>query len=81
MRVRLCLRLAAGWRQLPDAASSHQLVLPAKKSLFLRRVRPLAAATLENLRTRQRRASPEQCLRSVGKRANFGAGKICPFAQ
>jgi len=35
MRVRLCLRLAAGWGQLPDAASSHQLVLPAKKSLFL----------------------------------------------
>jgi len=34
MRVRLCLRLAAGWGQLPDAASSLQQVLPAKNMCF-----------------------------------------------
>jgi hypothetical protein len=67
------LRLLAAAAQ-PKAAASNS-------TLFVRTVgRFCRYNTLKNLTDAASKASPEQCLRSAGKRANFSAAKNLPFS-
>jgi hypothetical protein len=61
-----CWQLGGGSCQ-PQRPHTNKF-LPAKKSLFLRQVRPLCRYhSLKTTLTRHRKASPEQSLRSAGK--------------
>jgi len=73
-------RLGGGSRQ-PSRPHTNKF-LPAKKYLFLKRVRPLCRYnTLKNHTDAANKASPEQHLRSAGKSANFSAAKNLHFCS
>ena len=80
LRVRLVLRLAAGWRQPPAAESSPQLLYNKKRTVFNKRVRPHSACA--TLKTALDGANAEPLANKAwvsAKRQILGAGKICLF--
>jgi hypothetical protein len=65
------LRLAAGWRQPPAAASSLQLLYNKKRTVFNKRVRPHSACA--TLKTALDGANAEPLANKA-----YRAGKILP---
>ena len=77
MRVRLCLRLAAGWGSCQTQRPHTNLFLPAKKYLFIRSVRPLCRY---NIKKTCGRGNAEPLVNSASEPMGkiLGGDKILP---